>query len=190
VARTLEEWKILADRKGMDIPEGFTEVREEFQPSLEDELASERNVVGEEIRLNFKEMSRCRVCTRLVTLRRLLRDGCCKCGSRMIAPVGFLFERDIREIEEEYGWDNVVIVNLPVGCVEETMFPGEVAQIGEFDIPETRLHSRIRKEKNSENDLKHGVLGVRRWFLGTPFSLFGNLGRRAVREGPEAIARG
>lgn len=157
--------------------------------SLDDDLSREKQQVGEAITLNFKEMSRCRVCHRLVTLRRLLREGCCKCGSRAVVPAGFLFERDIQEVEEEYGWEGVTITSIASDQIEAGLLPpGYRASRAEgelppFDVPETRLHSSERGKLNRANDLKRRLLVPIRAILAVPRILRGCRSVRDVLEG-------
>lgn len=151
-------------------------------------LGLEREKDGEEVFLDFTEMSRCVVCQRLITLRRLLREGCCKCGSRKVIRAGFLFERDVAEIEEEYGWDNVTIRGISTAQIQEGLLPeGAGSDCREdaesvWELAEERLHSRRRRQANARNDGIRRVLVIRDWWRALPWYLRGARSRRDVLE--------
>lgn len=139
-----------------------------FHVTLEDQLSPERLQDGEEIILNFQEMSRCTVCGRLVTLRRLLREGMCKCLNRKVVTAGFLREEDILEIEEEYGWDHVTITGLTHDQISPRLHPPGCDRRGEadFGLHEERLHSSALRGHHRERNRRLEQLADRRWLAG------------------------
>jgi predicted nucleic acid-binding Zn-ribbon protein len=124
----------------------------------------------------IEETSRCVTCGRLVTLRRTLLQGCCKCGSRRLRENTFLDEADLLEIEEDYGW-NVRITNVGVNNVSKGLLPrGYSPETSPgpttVEVDEARLHSRRVASFVRDRDGQHGRLARSRGFLGTAASLF------------------
>jgi hypothetical protein len=122
--------------------------------------------------LNISDMSRCVSCRRLVTLRRILGSGSCKCGSRKLVDCTFLDSADLLEIEEDYGWDvkitgvaetNVSKGLLSTGNRTRTPEGGSTLQVNEG-----RLHSRGLLDFKRSRDAQAGFLGRARAVLGLP----------------------
>lgn len=122
------------------------------------------------------DCSRCVSCRRLVTLRRILLHGTCKCGSVKTNVATFLDEDDLLEIEEDYGW-NVRITDVGVNNVSKGLLPrghSPEASSGScvLEVDEARLHSREIRSLVKERTPIRRHLERARGFFGTPFSLF------------------
>ena len=120
--------------------------------------------------LELSDMSRCLSCRRLVTLRRILSFGSCKCGARKLVDATFLDEADLMEIEEDYGWEvkieGVGVDNVSKGLLQRgnssEAHDGKVL----WDISEERLHSREAGEFRSARDRAHRKLAEDNWWYG------------------------
>lgn len=127
---------------------------------------------AELIVLDLKDMSRCLSCRRLITQRRILGHGCCKCGARKVNSATYLNEDDLLEIEEDYGW-NVKIT----GVTEHNVAPGLLQTSRRtttpkgtdlFEINEKRLHSSKAAEYRRFKERERKGLIRARWFYGLP----------------------
>ena len=130
------------------------------------------DVAAELIVLDLKDMSRCLSCRRLITQRRILGHGCCKCGARKVDTPTFLNEDDLLEIEEDYGW-NVKIT----GVTEHNVAPGllqtarctKTSQGADlYEVNETRLHSSRAAQYRKRTAEERNRLIKTRWFHGLP----------------------
>lgn len=133
--------------------------------------------VGVTVLSLIDDLSRCVSCRRLVTLRRVLLHGSCKCGSNKLNSATFLDEEDLLEIEEDYGW-NVKLTDVGVNNVAKGLLPrgeGSEAHDGRrvVEIDEARLHSREARNFVKERNPIRKHLARTRAFLGSPKSLFG-----------------
>ena len=93
-----------------------------------------------------RDLSRCMVCRRIVTSRRIQLFGCCKCGSRKVADFGALLVEDIPEIEEDYGWD-VLLKGFHDGQLSQGLLAAApctgTSERGTYRaLDEARFHSR------------------------------------------------
>ena len=122
----------------------------------------------EPVVLKLSDCRRCATCFRIFTPRRLLAEHWCRCGSGTMKAVGCLMERDIRAIEEDYGWDTIVEVDGS-GNVEDGLLPstGEESPFwteAGWELEDERLHSRERRDADGRNEGRHKILGLKRWW--------------------------
>lgn len=135
---------------------------------------SETDAGAEMTVLELSDMSRCVACRRLVTQRRILSLGACKCGARKLIEATYLDEDDILEVEEDYGWDNVKITgvreeNVSKGLLQRGHCTESHAGRRTVRVHEERLHSSAAGEFKRERERRHDKLGVLNWWEGTGF---------------------
>lgn len=134
-------------------------------------MSSLESASVEETVLKFSEIKRCVVCHRIFTPRRRLKLGWCKCGNGTLRVAGMLQPDDIREIEEDYGWEVTIDFEgkgYPGGNIDERLLPtgGEVRAEGKCDVPEAGLR-QAKKEANRIDGIRR-ILSIKHWRKAVP----------------------
>jgi hypothetical protein len=127
---------------------------------------------AELIEVRFRDLSRCISCRRIVTLRRIILEGRCKCSSNKVVSVTFLDDVDLRIIQEDYGDDCIITGGGKDNYADGLLPRGAGTEIGEAPeivrVSEERLHSRRGDERLKESESSRRGLFERRWWLSLP----------------------